>query len=179
MSMSAQDWGRMPDLTDNEHRTGVADGETEAQLTRDLRARADRLRLAVREAGGNKAVAKRAQIPGTTLDRYLAGQEMKLSNAAALARAAGVNLEWLATGEGPMKVGEAPVAPATEPPRAQDVLDLADLVVAYEAALNAFVARGAPRPDPRKLLALTLALYDGARAMLQPTDADVEERHNP
>jgi hypothetical protein len=171
----------MSDLTDKMRKTGADDGESDATLAPDLAARADRLRLAVREAGGNKAVAKRAGIPGTTLDRYLAGQEMKFSNAVALARAAGVSLEWLATGAGPMRPGDppAPPAPPAEPPRAQDVLDLDDLATSYEAALNAFVQRGVARPDARKLLALTLALYDGARAILQSQDDENKERRNP
>lgn len=47
-----------------------------------------------------------AEISGVafgTLNAYLAGGEMKMSNAAALAQATGVRLEWLATGQGPMR----------------------------------------------------------------------------
>lgn len=140
--------------------------------------RAERVREVVRLAGGKTAISTRTGIPKTTLDGYLKGGEMKLSNAAALARAAGVSLEWLATGEGPMRPGETPAPPA-EPPRAQDVLDLDDLATSYEAALNAFVQRGVARPEARKLLALTLALYDGARAILQSQDDENKERRNP
>jgi hypothetical protein len=140
--------------------------------------RAERVREVVRLAGGKTAISTRTGIPKTTLDGYLKGGEMKLSNAAALARAAGVCLEWLATGAGPMRPGDSPAPPA-EPPRAQDVLDLDDLATSYEAALNAFVQRGVARPDARKLLALTLALYDGARAILQSQDDENKERRNP
>lgn len=68
----------------------------------------DRLRLAVREGGGPKLVSGKAGIPTTTLQGYLTGGEMKLSNAIALAAATGVRLEWLARGEGPMREGDAP-----------------------------------------------------------------------
>jgi phage repressor protein C with HTH and peptisase S24 domain len=61
--------------------------------------RGERLRSAVKEAGGNKAVAARAGIPISTLGMYIAGREMKVGSAVALARACGVSLNWLATGE--------------------------------------------------------------------------------
>ena len=69
--------------------------------------RAFRLREAVRSSGGNKAVATRAGMPVSTLNRYIAGRDMKASAMVALARATGVRLEWLATGKGPMHEGGA------------------------------------------------------------------------
>jgi hypothetical protein len=42
---------------------------------------------------------------------------MKLDSAAALARAAGVRLEWLATGEGPMRAGSAAEQPPPATPK--------------------------------------------------------------
>lgn len=125
----------------------------------------------MRASGSAKALSERSGVPFGTLQRYLSGGELKLSNALALARATGVRLEWLAAGEGPMSDGDlqAPpdsLPPPIPPPRAQDVLDLDDLVVAYQAALAAFAARGAMTPEPRKLLALALALYDAARETL-------------
>jgi DNA-binding phage protein len=70
--------------------------------------RANRLRQAVRAAGGNQIVAERAGIPLSTLGSYLAGGEQKLSNTITLAEATGVRLEWLATGRGPMKTADFP-----------------------------------------------------------------------
>jgi phage repressor protein C with HTH and peptisase S24 domain len=78
--------------------------------------RRERLRKAVRRGGGRAVVAEVSGVSYGTLGDYLAGGEMKLSNAQALARATGVRLEWLATGEGPMRAGEtleAPPAPGT------------------------------------------------------------------
>jgi len=61
----------------------------------------------VRSAGGNIEIARKTGIARTTIDGYLAGGEMKFSNALSLAAATGVRLEWLATGEGPVRVGVA------------------------------------------------------------------------
>jgi hypothetical protein len=52
----------------------------------------------------------------STLHRYRGGRELPSSALVSLARATGVRLEWLATGEGPMQGEAAPVlAPATPP----------------------------------------------------------------
>lgn len=66
----------------------------------------ERLRLAVQSAGGPGEVAKRAGVPLSTLGGYLAGGEMKLSSAMAIAEAAGVRLDWLALGIEPMSGSE-------------------------------------------------------------------------
>jgi len=64
---------------------------------------AERLRQAVRSAGGNTAVSARSGVPLGNVNNYLrAVHEMKLDAALALADACGVNLEWLAAGRGPM-----------------------------------------------------------------------------
>lgn len=93
---------------------------------------------------------------------------------AKMAERAGVNPEWLEFGAGEMLAPAAPPALQAGTPsamqavppglavRAQHDLNLDDLVVAYEGALRAFAARGQTSPEPRKLLALTLALYDAA-----------------
>ena len=77
---------------------------------------APRLELAIAQAGGPSAVARRAAMYPSTLHRYRAGRELPSSALVSLARATGVRLEWLATGEGPMQ-GEHPVvtAPAAPP----------------------------------------------------------------
>jgi phage repressor protein C with HTH and peptisase S24 domain len=69
-------------------------------LNSDTENPSERLREAVRSAGGTKAVASISRIPLTTLQGYLSGGEMKLTNVLALAKATGVSVEWLATGRG-------------------------------------------------------------------------------
>lgn len=59
----------------------------------------ERLRVAVKMGGGNKAVAEKSGIPLRTLANYLAGRsEIRLPLAAALCRTCGVSLQWLAYG---------------------------------------------------------------------------------
>ena len=76
---------------------------------------ASRLELAIAQAGGPSFVARRAEMYPSTLHRYRAGRELPSSALVSLARATGVRLEWLATGEGPMQ-GENPVVTAPKPP---------------------------------------------------------------
>lgn len=62
--------------------------------------RAERLKEALRLAGGGAAVAKQIGMPIPTLNNYIAGRDMKASALIALAEACGVSLDWLATGRG-------------------------------------------------------------------------------
>ncbi len=66
-----------------------------------------RIRLCAERAGSGEALARGSGIPRRTLETYLSGQaEPKASRLAAIARAAGVSVHWLATGEGPMSPSE-------------------------------------------------------------------------
>jgi transcriptional regulator with XRE-family HTH domain len=76
--------------------------DTDQAQNRVVEERRARLRLALKSAGGNSEVARRAGIPLGSLNEYVAGREPRLVYAAALAKACNVSLEWLATGEGPM-----------------------------------------------------------------------------
>ena len=59
---------------------------------------ADRLRQAVKDAGGNLAVAKASEVPLSTLNDYLKGNDVKFSRMVDLANACKVSLDWLASG---------------------------------------------------------------------------------
>ncbi|WP_243429939.1 LexA family transcriptional regulator [Acetobacter sacchari] len=67
-----------------------------------ITARADRLKVAIRFGGGNTKVAERSGVPFSTLSNYLAGRDMKADAMVTLARACGVSLSWLASGDGAM-----------------------------------------------------------------------------
>jgi hypothetical protein len=138
---------------DWEDATGVASqGATEF---------AARLRAAVHSAGTLKAVSERSGIPSGTLAHYLRGREMRVGAVAAVARATGVRLEWLATGAGPMRAEQlaaaaAPVAgPAAGPDRLLGRVNFDRLVDAYEGALA--TTKGV---DRRMTMHLTAVLYD-------------------
>lgn len=85
-----------------------ADFGVDAENPEILGGMASRVRDCAKMVGSGDALAQNAAIPRRTLETYLAGNaEPKLRRAARIARAAGVRLEWLATGEGPMRVTEA------------------------------------------------------------------------
>jgi hypothetical protein len=92
-----------------------------------LRERAARLREAVEASGGAAAVSRASDTAPSTLQRYLDGFDPKFSRIIAIADACGVRLEWLATGNGPMRSGDAP---AGAPP-GQD-MDLESLAAALD-----------------------------------------------
>lgn len=61
---------------------------------------ADRLRQSAERIGGPAELSRRAGIPRATLSSYLGGaSEPTVSRLVALANAAGVSIEWLATGQ--------------------------------------------------------------------------------
>lgn len=134
-----------------------------------LRERSERLREAVHQAGGQRAVSQKTGMPMSTLGNYLSGQDMKLSQVVELANATGVRLEWLAQGQGPMRAGFAETAPAdplaaqpasarapAQTARAADFGVLEWLKSAIESAGGAAQAAaraGIPAESARELLA--------------------------
>lgn len=126
-----------------------------------VRDRADRLRRAVRAAGGNQVVADRVGMPVGTLNRYIAGRDMKASALVSLAAACNVSLEWLATGREPMAPAAAPGAPPAEPDRGafatMDVHRLADALEVVDAAVHGRQNQGV---DWLARAQATLLIYD-------------------
>lgn len=74
---------------------------------------------------GQRAAARRWGLGFTTVQKYLQGSMPSLDRAWTICRAEKVRLEWLATGDGPMREGldpaetRYPVSGALEPPQAQ------------------------------------------------------------
>jgi len=95
----------------------------------------------------------------------LSGSQMRPAALVALAEAAAVRLEWLMTGEGPMREGEPgpaappapPSAPAAAPPPARlfGQVKIDRLVQAFEGALATTGGQ-----DRRLTMHLTVVLYD-------------------
>ncbi len=143
------------DSTDDGADFGLVDANPETA------ARAARVREAVSLAGGNKVVIANTEISKTTLGNYLKGSEMKLSSAIQLARAAGVRLEWLATGAGPKS---DPVAASGAPANSSRALfsqiDADRLGEAYQMARKALAAHGHRNPEPRRLVQVMVLIYD-------------------
>lgn len=162
---------------------------TVREPNRQAAERAERLRHAARIAGGNVALARLSGIPLGTLNKYLAGGEMKLTAATALAEAAKVSLEWLATGA---DSGEKPAVPSanTAPPRTPapsnqseqprsifSQIDIDKLTAAYDAVTDRFENDYA-RLETRPLLQAVILLYDmlvGQQISVTITQHDPEE----
>lgn len=129
----------------------------------ELMERAERLKLAVSEAGGPTAVARRLQMHLGTLNNYLGGRDMKASALVALARGTGVTVEWLATGEGPMKPGQPANPQETAPQRPLSLwrdTSMDTLITAYSAAVQTLLKAGKDETDPASLMRITALLYD-------------------
>lgn len=133
---------------------------------------ASRLKQAVRGAGGNQVVATKAGIALSTLNAYLAGRDMKLSFTVELAKVCGVNIAWLATGEGPMS-GPASSAPTlaeipqnSAPKTAFGSIDPDRLALALDGATAAF-SKQPSQPTMRELAQVVILLYDSG------SDADI------
>lgn len=95
------------------------------------------------------------------LNRYRKGREMPVSALVSLAKATGVRIEWLATGQGPMK--EPPAQPEAAPAPLRPLFSVVNadrLGDAYAAALQALASRGHTRPEPRRVMQVTVLLYD-------------------
>ena len=85
---------------------------------------AERLRQAVRAAGGNRAVAERSGVALATVNNYVRPRGgLKMRPLAALAKACGVSLEWLVTGE-QSPPGLALTAAASQPGLSEPQADL-------------------------------------------------------
>jgi hypothetical protein len=124
-------------------------------------------------------IARRAGVPYPTLRDGLAGRQMRPAALVQIARATGVRVEWLLTGEGPMRPEEAPApaappaAPA-EPFRLFGRVKIDRMVDALEGALR--TTRGA---DMRLTAHLTVVLYDQLSAAAEAAEkpaSDAGER---
>lgn len=74
-----------------------------------------RIKLATARAGSQRAVAAKIGVAHSTFGRWIAGEaEPGLFSMVALAKAAGVQLVWLITGEGPMVADLAGQAPSAD-----------------------------------------------------------------
>lgn len=125
----------------------------------ELAERSKRLRQAVRRAGGNLAVARRAGMHLGTLNKYIAGRDMKASAMIALAQACGVSLDWLATGAAAPE-SPPPIPKPTPPPLGLfNQVNVPKLAGCLEAAQEAFTKHG-QTPDTQRLIQAALLLYD-------------------
>lgn len=149
----------------------MADSLTRAEFrvreaNSELERLSERLREAVAGAGQQGEIAAAAGVSLTTLKNYMAGSDPKLGSLSAIAKATNVRLEWLATGEGPMRPGDPAPTPLQAPPEPAKPLRLFayvhmdTLASAYSAALAALASLGIDDAPPRRVMQLTTEIYD-------------------
>lgn len=100
----------------------------------ELQAIAARLKFAIENAGGNKAVSERASVPLSTLNGYIAGRDMKGSAAAKLAQACDVSLEWLYFGDEDKQAASSDRKP---PVLSEKTDDKTKVISGYDVELSA------------------------------------------
>lgn len=118
----------------------------------------------IREAIGEESVAsfsRRSGIGDSTIRKYLDGALPNSINLVAIADAANVNIEWLATGRGPKMRGAAyTIAPApSQAPSSVNVDDLERLELAVESVEEGLAATHRTLP-PSRYAQLIVAVYD-------------------
>lgn len=124
-----------------------------------------RLRALVGEQSA-RAFARRAGVSDTFVRQCLAGQsEPTRPVLIALATAGAVRLDWLATGQGPMREGDAQAS-------ASAGLDLAELAGAIETVEEGLAAAGKAATAAKKA-ELVAAVYDLFTASGTPVDKGV------
>lgn len=160
--------------TDFRSDEGIPISEFQVQAANlEPKQQSERLREAVRKAGGARTVAMRSGVPFGTLNHYIGGGQMKLPAATALARACGVSLEWLATGI-ETATSQSQVAapwPSNDPPapastRLFNNVNIDKLAEALETVL-AQLARGKITRPWHQVLQAAILVYD---LMQEPED---------
>lgn len=131
--------------------------------SRQAAERAERLRQTARNAGGNVALARLSGVPLGTLNKYLAGGEMKLTAAVALAEAGKVSLEWLAMGLGSAQTADKTHLPNAGPePSYRSIFSQVKIdtfASAYDSVRDHFRRQGI-EPDSVPFMQATILLYD-------------------
>jgi geranylgeranyl pyrophosphate synthase len=135
----------------------VLPADTDLMENRIATAITERLNQAVPK-GQAADIARRSGVPYPSLRDALGGRQMRPAALVLLARAAGVSLEWLLTGDGAMRPGApaAPSVPQSEKPfRMFGTVQLDRLEMAYAAAMA--ITGG---QDRRRTMHLTMLLHD-------------------
>lgn len=126
----------------------------------------DRLRSCAEAVGSGDELSRLTGIPRRSLENYLSGKTVpKLKPLLAIAKTAGVSLDWLATGEGPKQRREAMAAssPPVPPPgdqSGQPLPLLPELMKAVIKGMEMAIRKDRMRLSPKQRGLAILALYD-------------------
>lgn len=122
----------------------------EDEIDNALVERAERLRDAVRRAGGTAVIVRATNMPTPTLNNYLSGRDMKVSALVTLADATKVSVEWLATGRGNRGASQPVQSDIFDPAILDSPVHFWGLFVAIRAAREWFQKSGL-NPSLREL----------------------------
>ncbi len=129
---------------------------TDPEANRDAPELAERLRAAIKLAGGATQVAARSRIPYRSLRHHLSGRDMKRPVLVALADACGVSIEWLAAGRGDMFTAQHRAAlsmPTVQPaPDGKTLIPTQEYQQVTAPAPPAVAEAAAEPPSPRPSL---------------------------
>ncbi len=126
-----------------------------------------RIRQAIDLIGGSVAeMSRRSDVPATTIQSYLSAQrsEPGVLKLAKMARAAGVPLEWLATGQGEMLPGQKTAETLVNTYREEiDTVRFGVVYAAVEAVFNELKSAAAPefRGEASALIYESLRYIEG------------------
>lgn len=116
------------------------------------------MEIAAKMAGNATRLAERTGISRRAIGEYLAGKaEPSRPRLVAIAAAAGVQVAWLATGEGPMRAGDVVASPA--PTASPPALDEELLARVGEEIADLYRQENA-RISPRQLARLQAQFYN-------------------
>lgn len=133
-------------------------------MNSEMKALADRIRFCAERIGGGNSLAQKTAIPRRTLETYLAAQsEPQVSRLVQIAHATGVNVAWLASGEGPRTDDET---------MKNQIGDRDRLRVALEAVEEGLAAAQRVM-SPEKKAELILAAYDLLKDAKEDTKAQI------
>ncbi|MCL7931656.1 LexA family transcriptional regulator [Halomonas llamarensis] len=114
-------------------------------------------------AGSGDTLARITAIPRRTLEYYLTGdREPKVARCVEIAKAVGVDIGWLASGEGPMLAGQSAPIPTVEVPGMEDYA----FVPLYDAQCSA--GDGAWNEGCRVLTHISFTRYSLRKQGLTP-----------
>lgn len=113
-----------------------------------------RMNILISQAGGPSSLAQKSGLSRRVIDKYRSGEsDPSRTRLVALARAGGVTIEWLATGNGSMAPDAPPLQSAQPPPVDEKMLELAI------TAVDRHLAERGLRVPPDKKAAIIAALY--------------------
>lgn len=139
---------------------------TEGDGTKKYPDFSERLRIALEDRSAY-SLSKSLNVSTSTAEKWLKGtSEPGLSNLCALAKSLGVSIQWLATGEGPMRTHPRPASTSGS---VAGLLDVSLLARLTDGIVQVYRDLGREFPIPKAVEEAVL-LHDEIAAAIEPQD---------